>query len=83
MKYQPTEEQIQEWGKPITESLYGFTKDDLEPLFERFVLPIYAMCARKPNQESKWKIVNRETNEEYSYEEAEQGLIATGLVNWK
>lgn len=29
MKYQPTEEQLQEWGRPIVESLYGFTKGDL------------------------------------------------------
>ena len=83
MKYQPTEEELQEWGKDIIEALYGFTKDDLEPLFERFVLPIYCMCARKPDQESNWKIINRETNEEYSFEMARKGLINTGLVDWE
>lgn len=83
MNYEPTEENLQKWGKPIAKSLYGFTKDDLEPLFERFVMPIYCMCARRPFEESKWKIVNRETGEEYSYKEAEEGLIKTGLVNWK
>ena len=70
MSYKPTEEQLIEWGKPIAESLYGFTKDDLEPLFERYVLPIYVFVARKPDQESKWKIVNRETGEEYSLKKA-------------
>ena len=56
MKYQPTEKELQKWGKEVTDSLYGFTKDDLEPLFERYVLPIYVFVARKPDQESKWKI---------------------------
>lgn len=83
MEYQPTEKELQKWGKKVTDSLYGFTKDDLEPLFERYVLPIYRMCARKPNQESKWKVVNRETGEEYSLETAEKELIEQKLVNWK
>lgn len=83
MNYNPTEKELQKWGEKITKSLYGFTKDDLEPLFERFVLPIYRMCARKPNQESKWKIINRETGEEYLLETAEKELIEQKLVNWK
>lgn len=70
MKYKPTEEQLKEWGKPIIDSLMGFTKDDLEPLFEKYILPIYKVCARRPDQESKWKVVNRETEEEYSVETA-------------
>ena len=70
MSYKPTEEQLIEWGKPIAEMLNGFTKDDIEPLFERYVLPIYVFVARKPDQESKWKIVNRETGEEYSLKKA-------------
>lgn len=78
-----TEQKLQEWGKDVAESLYGFTKDDLEPLFERFVLPIYVMGARRPDQNTKWKIVDRETGEEYSYEMARKGLIETGLVDWK
>ena len=77
------EKELQKWGKKVTDSLYGFTKDDLEPLFEKYVLPIYRMCARKPDQESKWKIVNRETGEEYSLEIAEKELIGQELVNWK
>ena len=83
MSYKPKEEQLIEWGKPIAEMLNGFTKDDIEPLFERFVLPIYVFVARKPDQESKWKIVNRETGEEYSLETAEKELIGQKLVNWK
>ncbi|MBP6126590.1 hypothetical protein [Flavobacterium sp.] len=83
MEYHPTEKGLQKWGKKVTDSLYGFTKDDLEPLFEKFVLPIYRMCARKPDQESKWKIVNRETDEEYSLEIAKNELIEQGLVNWE
>lgn len=70
MIYQPTEEQLQEWGKPVIDSLIGFTKDDLEPLFEKYVLPIYKVCARRPDQESKWKVVDRETGEEYTVETA-------------
>ena len=66
MNYKPTEEQLAEWGKPIVESLNGFTKDDIEPLFERFVLPIYVFASRRPNEDGKWKIVNRETGEEYT-----------------
>jgi hypothetical protein len=83
MQYQPTEEQIQKWGQKITESLYGFTKEDLEPLFEKYVLPIYRMIARSPVEKSKWKIVNRETGEEYSLETARKELIEQKLVNWK
>ena len=70
MSYKPTEEQLAEWGKPIVESLNGFTKDDIEPLFERFVLPIYVFTSRRPNEDGKWKIVNRETGEEYTGEMA-------------
>ena len=70
MKYEPTEKELQKWGKKVTDSLYGFTKDDLEPLFEKYVLPIYVFAARKPDQESKWKIVNRETDEEYPIKKA-------------
>lgn len=70
MNYEPTEKELQKWGKKVTDSLYGFTKDDLEPLFERFVLPIYVFVARKSDQESKWKIVNRETEEEYPLKKA-------------
>jgi hypothetical protein len=70
MEQQPTEEQLQKWGEKITKSLHGFTKDDLEPLFEKYVLPIYVFVARKHDQESKWKIVNRETEEEYPLKKA-------------
>ena len=83
MEYQPTEKELQEWGKPIVDSLNGFTKDDLEPLFEKYVLPIYRMCARKLDQESKWKIINRETEEEYSLETAIKELTEQKLANWK
>ena len=83
MKYHQKEKKKQKWSKKVTNSLYGFTKDDLEPLFEKYVLPIYRMCARKPDQESKWKIVNRETGEEYSLETAEKELVKQKLVNWK
>lgn len=82
MEYKPTEKELQKWGEKITKSLYGFTKDDLEPLFEKYVLPIYRMCARKPDQESKWKIVNRETGEEYSLATAKKELVEQKLVNW-
>lgn len=41
------------------------------------------MCARKPDQESKWKIVNRETGEECSIETAQKELIEQKLVNWE
>lgn len=75
MEYQPTEEQLQKWGKPIIDSLMGFTKDDLEPLFEKYILPIYIMCTRNSDQESKWKIVSRETEEEY--------LVETATVEFK
>ena len=70
MSYKPTEEQLAEWGKPIAESLNGFTKDDIEPLFERFVLPIYVFASRRPNEDGKWKIINRETGEEYTGDKA-------------
>lgn len=62
--------QLKEWGKYIFKSFAGFTKDDIEPLFERFVIPIYVFASRRPNEEGKWKIVNRETGEEYSAEQA-------------
>ena len=75
MKYHPTEKELKKWGKKVTNSLYGFTKDDLEPLFEKYVLPIYIMCTRRPDQESKWKMVNRETGEEY--------LVETATVEFK
>lgn len=81
MEYKPTEEQLKEWGKSIIESFSGFTKVDIEPLFERFVLPIYRMCARNPFEESKWKIVNRETGEEYSLETAEKELMTLNLIS--
>ena len=74
MNYKPTEEQLIEWGKPIAEMLNGFTKDDIEPLFERFVLPIYVFASRRPNEDGKWKIVNRETGEEYTGEMATIGI---------
>lgn len=83
MEHLLTEKELQKWGKKVSDSLYGFTKDDLESLFERYVLPIYVFVARKPDQESKWKIVNRETGEEYSLETAEKELIEQKLVNWK
>ena len=70
MSYKPTEEQLIVWGKPIVDTLNGFTKDDIEPLFERFVLPIYVFASRRPNEDGKWKIVNRETGEEYTGEMA-------------
>jgi len=74
MKYRPTEEQLQEWGKPIVDALNGFTKEDIETLFERFVLPIYIFASRRPNESGKWKIINRETGEEYSAERATKEL---------
>ena len=70
MKYEPTEKELQKWGEKITKSLYGFTKDDLEPLFEKYVLPIYVFASRRVDEKSKWKIVNRETNEEYPIKRA-------------
>ncbi|MGR3792031.1 hypothetical protein ACUXZJ_14380 [Flavobacterium sp. TN-1] len=70
MKYQPTEEQLQEWGKVVFNSFAGFTKDDIEPLFERFIIPIYVFASRRPNEDGKWKIVNRETGKEYPVDEA-------------
>ena len=70
MKYKPTEEQLKKWGEKIAKSLLGFTKDDIEPLFERFVLPIYVFASRRPGEDGKWKIVNRETGEEYSASKA-------------
>lgn len=57
-------------GKPIIDSLIGFTKDDLEPLFEKYVLPIYVFAARRPNEDVKWQVISRETGEEYSSERA-------------
>lgn len=41
------------------------------------------MIARSPAEESKWKIVNRETGEEYPLETARKELIEQKLVNWK
>jgi hypothetical protein len=83
MKYQPTEEQLQEWGKPIIDSLSGFTKDDLEPLFERYVLPFYYSACTFPediNIQSKWKVINRETGEEYDRKEAFKALRLAGFI---
>jgi hypothetical protein len=42
----------------------------MEPLFEKFVLPIYRIGASYPEADSKWKIINRETGKEYSKERA-------------
>lgn len=70
VNYTPKEEDLKEWGKPIVDSLLGFTKLDIEPLFERFVLPIYRFAASYPEEDTKWKIVDRETGEEYSKERA-------------
>lgn len=68
MERKPTEEQLQEWGKQVADSLNGFAKEELEPLFERFVLPFYYAVCTYPNdinKKSKWKIVNRESGKEY------------------
>lgn len=78
MKYKPTEKELQKWGKKITKSLYGFTKDDLEPLFEKYVLPIYVFASRRIDENSKWKIVNRETGKEYSVGRA---ISKLGILN--
>ncbi|WP_269222594.1 hypothetical protein [Flavobacterium sp. IMCC34518] len=83
MEYIPTEEQLQKWGKPIIDSLNGFTREDLEPLFEKYVLPFYYVACTFPkdmNVHSKWKIVNRETGEEYDRKEAFKRLKMEGLM---
>ena len=64
----PTEKELQKWGKKIKEALRGFTKEDLEPLFENYVLPFYYSACTFPKDfeyRSKWKIINRETGKEY------------------
>ena len=83
MEYEPTEEELQEWGKPIIDSLNGFTKDDLEPLFERFVLPFYYSACTFPkdmNTHSKWKVVDRENGKEYDRREAFKQLYELGVL---
>lgn len=80
--YTPTEEQLQEWGKPILDSLVGFTKDDIEPLFERFVIPVYIFASRRPGEDGKYKIVNRETGKEYAEEKAISELRKLLGINW-
>jgi hypothetical protein len=83
VNYKPTEKEIQKWGKKITDSLYGFTKDDLEPLFERYVLPFYYSACTFPedmNIHSKWKVINRETGKEYDRKEAFKRLKSEGLI---
>jgi hypothetical protein len=79
----PTEEQLQEWGKPIIEALEGFTKEDLEPLFENYVLPFYYSACTFPKDfeyKSKWKITNRRTNVEYDRREAFKRLYELGVL---
>jgi len=83
MTYHPTEKELQKWGEKITKTLYGFTKDDLEPLFERFAIPVYIMLARRFDEEPKWKIINRETDEEYTVEMARKAIVDTKLVDWE
>jgi hypothetical protein len=68
MTNQPTEQELEEWGKPIVDSINGFTHCDLEPLFERYILPFYYLVCTFPEgyeHKSKWKVTNRETGEEY------------------
>lgn len=70
MNYSPTEKELQKWGKDIFNSFAGFTKDDIEPLFERFIIPIYIFASRRLNEDGKWKLINRETGKEFSVDEA-------------
>ena len=65
MNYKPKEEDLREWGK---DAVNGFSKFDLEPIFEEFILPFYYFACWLPKHSTNWKIVNRETGEEYSRE---------------
>ena len=58
-----TDEKIKEFGESIKESLLGFTKEEIETLFEKYILPIQSFTARRLNVDTKWKIINRETEE--------------------
>ena len=58
-----TDEKIKEFGESIKESLLGFTKEEIETLFEKYILPIYSFTARRLNEDTKWKSINRETEE--------------------
>ena len=79
-QYFPTEDQLELWGKRIEEALLGFCKDDIEPLFERYVLPIYMFSARRPDQKSDWKIIKRNTGEVYTEDKAISELTKLGII---
>ena len=75
MNYKPKEEDLKEWGKDAVNAVNGFSKFDLEPIFEEFILPFYCFACWLPKHPTNWKIVNRETGEEYSRELATKKVI--------
>ena len=60
-----TDAEFTEVGDEVFNCLYGYTKDEIEIIFERYVLPIYTFAARRPKEKSDWKIENRLTGNEF------------------
>lgn len=60
-----TDEEIKGFGESIKESLLGFTKEEMEVFFEKYILPIYTFTARRPGEDTKYEVINRETKEIY------------------
>jgi hypothetical protein len=58
-----SENEIKKIGEDIKKCLLGLTKEEMEVLFEKYVLPIYTFTARRPNEDTKWKIINRQSDE--------------------
>ena len=56
-----SENEIKKIGEDIKSCLLGLTKNEMEVLFEKYVLPIYTFTARRPSEDTKWKIINRQT----------------------
>ena len=83
MEYKPTEEHTDKIGKEVANLLNGYSDLELEPIFEKYILPIYyTVCEGYTpiGRDSKWKVTNRETGLEYDRRKANKILREIGII---
>jgi hypothetical protein len=61
-------------GEQIQDIFLGLSKNEAEILFEKYILPLYTFIARRPNENTKWKMINRKTNKVYKNITSEKDL---------
>lgn len=67
MNTQLTEDRKQNLSSLIDEIkslIVGFSREDMEYIFEEAIIGLYQLSTRSPWGEGKWKIVERETGRE-------------------